>query len=159
MNRFLVKHNIDIGKTFGILLLCIMVLEIYDLIADWLFFFPEAVNINFGIPILLLLGIGMFKHNRTARKVILFLLWAGVTLSVIFLILYPIFPGKIFVKVNSIKVSNAPYWKFILIEGLLLPSFLLLILSLKSRKARQEFGIDEAAAEAAPLPTSGEQKN
>jgi len=144
MNTFLNKHDIDVGKTFGVVFLLAMVYQIYDMILYFIFLGP--LTLNFGFIILYFLGVGMYRHNNTARRLTLLLAWLGVVLFIGSIIASPFISGEKF-TIGQTKIEDPPFWKVVLFFVTTLPVFWITIASLSSEKARQEF-----KATGKPLP-------
>ena len=148
MDKFLRKHDIDVGKTFGIIFFAIMVGQIYELISNLLFQDPFIIEINLGIPILFFLGLGMYQHNNVARKWTLVLIWAALILLIIFLIVCPFLQEKITVSIGGKEIANPPFWKLLVTVILFFPLLWVCIVALRSQKALDEFRTAEPVAQA-----------
>jgi len=92
MEAFLRRHDVDVGKTFGIVLLAIMAQEIY-----WMVFralLADKFILNVGIIILFFLGRGMYRHANIARQWALGLTWALLVLLVLCAFVAPFRIGR-----------------------------------------------------------------
>ena len=141
MDEFLRKHDIDVGKTSGVLLFAWAIVETYDMLFALLY--PNRVFINFNILIFLALASGMYRHSNTARRWCVALTWViGLTIVAI-TAAAPFISSDRFTFAGR-EFSDPPFWKLVLTDLALLPAFWVVIRALTSSKAKEEF---EAAAE------------
>jgi hypothetical protein len=148
MDKFLRKHDIDVGKTLGVIFLAIMAWQIYEFIIELLFTPPFIIDINLGIPILFFPGLGMYRHNNVARKWTLVLTWVTLILLIIFLVLCPFLQEKITVSIGGKEIANPPFWKLLVTVMLFFPLLWVFIAALRSQKALEEFRTAEPVAQA-----------
>lgn len=137
MDRFLQKHDVDVGRTFGVLFLATMVAQTYGVIFGLLF--ADCLFLNFGIIILFFLGVGMYRHSNAARLCALVLSWVGLVLSVTFVAAKPFIKAETIVTIAGREISNPPFWRLLVAVVLILPIFWVSIAALTSRRALEEF--------------------
>ncbi|OQA91433.1 MAG: hypothetical protein BWY26_00978 [Elusimicrobia bacterium ADurb.Bin231] len=143
MDTLLRKHDIDVGKTFGILLFAWAIGKTYDIFFTLLY--RDRLVLNIGILILIVLASGMYRHSNNARKWCLGLTWFIGVAIIIATIVSPFTHGDKIIIAGK-EFPNPPIWKSILTDIALLPTFLVVIRALTSEKAKEEFGLSENCA-------------
>ena len=141
MDRFLRKHDVDVGKAFGVLYLAGAVEQAYVWVTELIF--AGAFSFDFvGVIIALYLGVGMYRHSDSARGWSLFLMWAAM---VVFTILVAVSlsagEGNV-LSIGGREIVDPPFWKLVAAWVLVVPLFWASVAALTCRKAREEFGCD-----------------
>ena len=90
MDTFLRKHDVDVGKAFGVIFLAAVVHRLYATLFDVLWTGRFTVGVE--IIVLLYLGRGMYRHDDVARRVTLVFAWVSVALCVLLVIVSPFLP-------------------------------------------------------------------
>ena len=143
MDAFLRKHDIDVGKTFAVLMFLSMVEKLYEWFFDLLF--RHTFSLGVGIIILYFLATGMWQHKEVARKWTLGLCWVVVGILCLVMIAYP-FYGEPTLDIGKTEITNPPFWQVLVTFGAIAPLLWIAIAALTSQKAKEEFT-------AAVLPT------
>jgi hypothetical protein len=136
MDTFLRKHDVDVGKTFAILMFPSMVEKLYEWFFDLLF--QHDFNLQVGIIILYFLATGMWHHKEAARKWTLGLLWGVVAILCLVVIAAP-FVGGPTLDMGTTEIANPPFWQVLVAVGAIAPLLWMAIAALTSQKAREEF--------------------
>jgi hypothetical protein len=161
MDSFLRKHDVDIGKTFGILLFAAAIRETYGVFFDLLY--HARLNLSFNILIFLALASGMYRHSNTSRQWCVGLTWlTGIAL--ILITVAAAFTSGDSIRIRGEKFPDPPIWKLILTNIALLPGFWIAIRALTCAKAKEEFKAaeqahTEATSETAQSAGESAQKN
>ena len=140
MNQFLEKHQIDVGKTLGTIMLFCMIVSIYKMLLELIIGDQWILNLGF-IALYFQLGTGMYQHKKVAR-------WCCIRLTVLVAILTPyiiylsIWPtGTFILEGGDYKLENPPTWKVILCSLSMIPLIWCTLSMLFSKKAKEEFGV------------------
>jgi hypothetical protein len=136
MDAFLRKHDVDVGKTFAVLMFLDMVEKLYEWFFDLLF--RHAFSLSVGIIILYFLAKGMWQHKEVARKWTLGLCWLVVGIVGLVVIASPFYGGPI-LTISKIEITNPPFWQVLVTFGVIAPLLWIAIAALTSQKAKEEF--------------------
>lgn len=136
MDAFLDKHDIDVGRTFSVLIFAGMVQEIYSSIGALLG--GPGIALNLGIIILFFLGVGMWRHQESSRRWCLFLLYFVIVGFVVMIAIQPFVDGVTF-TIGGFEEKDPPFWKSIVFLVAGAPVLYILVSVLHSKRAIREF--------------------
>jgi hypothetical protein len=136
LDAFLRKHDVDVGKTFAVILFLGMVETLYEWFFDLLF--RHAFSLNVGIIILYFLAKGMWQHKEVARKWTLGLCWLVVGIVCLVVIVTP-FHGGPTLTIGNTEIKNPPFWQVLVTLGVTAPLLWIALAALTSKKAKEEF--------------------
>ena len=151
MDAFLRRHDVDVGKTFGILLFAAAIVETYSVFFDALY--RDRLNFNLGILLLLVLASGMYRHSNTSRQWCVGLTWFVGVAIILITVASPFLSGES-ITIAGEQFPDPPVWKLVLTDLALLPGFWVVIRALTSEKAKEEFGVTEPLRAAATSETA-----
>lgn len=149
VDRFLRRHEVDVGKSLAVLFFAGSVMKVYSMAAQVLAsaqipFDPSGRNFDitfdFGAPLGIVLGIALWRHKSWSRTLLLFGVWFAAGLFTLMLLAIP-FTGtaNMTLMIGSEAIKNPPVWKVIAFGILMAPLFALSLGVLYSEKVKEEF--------------------
>jgi len=163
VDRFLRRHEVDVGKSLAVLFFAGAVIAFYtmavQLIASIQIPFVSngpifGITFDFGAPLYIILGIGLWRHKSWSRTLLLVFGWLSAAIFTLMLLAIPfIGTAHVTFKIGSEAIKNPPVWKAIVLGILTVPLYVFLLGVLHSKKAQEEFGKPNQP----PDPTSPSQ--
>jgi hypothetical protein len=149
---FLRRHDIDVGRSFAVCGLMTTFIQLCGVVGD---FFNGNISINLGVPIGVIVAIGLWKHKSWARFVTLVGSWLAVLfLSVLTVLIVLGVPGNYTLTFGSTVIKHPTSLQAVVFFFLLAPVAFVLLGALHSGKARDEFlGPNQQPTD--PTPATG----
>jgi hypothetical protein len=139
IDGFLARHEVDVGKSLGLLILAGAVLAVYGMIGQLLI---GRVHLDFTVIVGLILGSALWKHRPWSRTLLLVAHWAGVCLIAVMLIMAPFVGTAGFtLTLGSVEVREPSVWTLYVGASSLVPLLGFVLAVLHSKRARTEFGV------------------
>lgn len=153
---FLVRHNVDVGRTAGVICLVSTFWGVATFVGGWLVDSPPSWD--FSILVGLLFGVGLWRHWRWARLLSIWSAWLAAFLCLAMDAAAPFFKDVTFtLTVGSESTKNPPLWKTGVFLAAMGPVIYLWLAALHSQKARSEFGEKPVAATPPIVPLTADQ--
>ena len=149
IDRFLRKHEVDVGRSLAVLFFAGAVMAFYTMagqvIASTRIPFDSngpifGITLNFGAPIYIILGLGLWRHKSWSRTLLLVFVWLAAGVLTLMLLAIPFTePGRVKLVIGSQTIRNPSVWTAIIYGILVAPLYAFLLGVLHSKKAQEEF--------------------
>jgi hypothetical protein len=148
IDAFLLRHEVDVGKSFGLLSLARAVAAFYGMVGQ---LFVGSFNFDLSGPLGFIVGIALWRHSSWARTLLLVIGWASVVIFGVILAVLP-FTGtaNLRLDVGITLIKNPALWQVYVFSVLLVPVVWFVLSVLHSEKAKSEFRKPNHPPEPAP---------
>lgn len=138
MDAFLRRHEVDIARSAGLLLLAGAVVGAYTMVGQLIV--GTSVRIDLGAPLMLITGVAAWQRRSWARKFLLVVGWFAAAALALMVLVTP-FSGteKVTITIGSSAVRNPPFGVLVAFGVLMSPLLYVVLSALHSRKALEDF--------------------
>jgi len=151
IDSFFAKHQVDVGKSLGLISLMGAVVSLYGMLGELLI---GRVNIDLSGPFGIVIGMALWRHASWSRTFLLVICWVAVVLLSVFLVAVP-FTGTAYLTLTlgSTTIEHPSLWQFYVVTVFMAPAVWFMLSVLYSEKAKEEFQ-NEPNQAPEPTPTA-----
>ena len=137
IDSFLERHEIDVGKSFGLLSLVSALTSVYGMLGQWII---GRIHIDLTVVIGAILGIALWRHRPWSRIVLIVFAWLVVAAFTLLLVIAP-FTGTSNLRLTfgSTVIPKPALWQVYLFALAASPVCWFVLATLHSAKAKAEF--------------------
>lgn len=137
VNSFLERHQIDVGRSYGLLSLVGAVTSAYGVLGQWII---GRIHIDLTVIIGTVIGLALWRHRPWARTLSLVIAWAVTAAFAIILMVIP-FTGTSGLRLTfgSAVITGPALWQVYLFGIAVSPACWFVLATLHSAKAKAEF--------------------
>ncbi len=137
LDAFLLRHDVDVGRGIGLLVIAGAVEAFFKIIAHIL---VGKLDLNVGVPLGIWIGIALWRHEPWSRTLLVIVCWAATAFFVVILVGAPfIGTAKLTLKLGDAVIKNPPLWQIYASTVLFSPFLWFSLVILYSEKAKSEF--------------------